>query len=174
MQICERTPTLNDLPGNTIGRASGFTETGVAKLKDFADFRVAVVFDTYPKKVKAKLMFLRQLIFDVASHTDGVGELEETLKWGQPSYLTSASKSGSLIRIDQIKSQAGKYAMYFHCQTTLVDTFKERYRDKFKFEGNRSIIFNAEDDVPVKELRHCISMALTYHRDKNGKRRATP
>lgn len=134
---------------------------------------VAAVFAAYPKDIKPKLMFLRQLIFDVASRTDGVGELEETLKWGQPSYLTTQSKSGSLVRIDQIKSQAGGYAMYFHCQTTLVDTFKELYRGVLKFEGNRSIIFSQRDKVPVEELRHCISMALTYHLNKKqGDRRA--
>jgi hypothetical protein len=124
--------------------------------------QVAAVFAAYPDKIKSKLMFLRGMIFDVAAKADGVGVLEETLKWGQPSYLTTQSKSGSLIRIDRIKSQTGKYAMYFHCQTTLVDTFKEMYRDKFKFEGNRCIIFSVDDMVPVDELRHCIYMALTY------------
>jgi hypothetical protein len=142
-------------------------------LSDFENSAVAAVFEAYPKALKTKLLFLRQLIFDVASQTAGVGELEETLKWGQPSYLTTESKSGSLIRIDQIKSQTGKYAMYFHCQTTLVDTFKEMYRGKFEFGGNRSIIFSVEDAVPVKELRHCISMALTYHLNKQSKQRAT-
>lgn len=139
------------------------TDVSNKKQKTFGNAEVAAVFDAYPKVVKTKLMFLRQLIFDVASETDGVGELEEALRWGQPSYLTTKSKSGSLIRIDQIKSQEGKYAMYFHCQTTLVDTFKEMFRDEFKFEGNRAILFDENDEVPVKELRHCISLALTYH-----------
>lgn len=134
---------------------------------------VAAVFDTYPKEIKSKLMFLRQLILDVASRTTGVGELEETLKWGQPSYLTTQTKSGSLIRIDQIKSQEGTYAMYFHCQTTLVDTFKEMYRSRFEFGGNRSIIFRVQDKVPVKELSHCVSMALTYHLNKRQSNRAS-
>jgi hypothetical protein len=40
------------------------------------------------------------------------------------------------------------------------------YPDKFAFEGNREITFNASDAVPVKELRHCISLALTYRKDK--------
>ena len=56
--------------------------------------------------------------------------------------------------------------MYFHCQTTLIDTFKEMFRDNFKFEGNRSIVFDETGEVPVKELSHCILLALTYHRDK--------
>jgi len=138
----------------------------MTKRKKIENPAVAMVFDTYPKGVKTKLLFLRQLIFEVASRTEGVGELEETLKWGQPSYLTTQSKSGSLIRIDQIKSQKGKYAMYFHCQTTLVDTFKEMFRDEFKFERNRSIVFDETDKVPVKELSRCISLALTYHLQK--------
>ncbi len=50
--------------------------------------------------------------------------------------------------------------MYFHCQTTLVDTFKEIYHTQFEFNGNRSIIFSVETPVPVDELSHCISMAL--------------
>ncbi len=138
----------------------------MANQKNIKNPEVAAVFNAYPKEIKLKLIFLRQLIFDVASRTDGVGALEEALKWGQPSYLTTQSKSGSLIRIDQIKSQEGKYAMYFHCQTTLVDSFKEMYRGLFVFEGNRSIIFSVNDKVPVKTLGHCISMALTYHLDK--------
>lgn len=61
----------------------------------------------------------------------------------------------------------------FIAKTTLVDTFREMYRDKFAFEGNRSIVFDADDKIPVDELRHCISMALTYHLDKkSGQRRA--
>jgi len=138
----------------------------MAKRKDIENSEVAAVFENYPKEIKTKLMLLRQLIFDVASRTDGVGELEETLKWGQPSYLTTQTKSGSLVRIDQVKSQEGKFAMFFHCQTTLVDTFKEMYRGQFEFGGNRSIVFSVKDRVPVDELSHCVSMALTYHLNK--------
>ena len=145
----------------------------MTKRKSIENPGVAAVFEAYPKEVKPKLMFLRQLIFDVASRTDGVGELEETLKWGQPSYLTAQTKSGSLVRIDQIKAQEGKYAMFFHCQTTLVDTFKEMYRGQFEFGGNRSIIFNTNDKVPVDELSQCISMALTYHLNKRQGNRIT-
>lgn len=138
----------------------------MAKHKDIQNPEVAALFESYPKEIKAKLLLLRRLIFDVASRTNGVGELEETLKWGQPSYLTTQTKSGSLVRIDQIKSQDGKYATFFHCQTTLVDSFKEMYRGQLEFSGNRSIIFDVKDRVPIDELSHCISMALTYHLNK--------
>lgn len=34
-----------------------------------------------------------------AASTDGGGPIEETLKWGDPAYVTSATKSGSTIRV---------------------------------------------------------------------------
>ena len=108
-------------------------------------------------------MKLRKLIFDVAHGTEGVGELEETLKWGQPSYLTKQSKSGSTIRLGREKKTEGDFAIYFKCQTTLVPTFKELFKNKFRYEGNRAILFNVKDKIPARELRRCIAMALTYH-----------
>jgi hypothetical protein len=127
---------------------------------------VGAVFKTYSMEVKERLLQLRQLIFDIASSTDGVGELEETLKWGQPSYLTLKSKSGSTIRIHHVKSIEGQYAIYFNCNTNLVSTFRHIYPDTFKFEGNRAIHFNVNDDMPQTELSFCISLALTYHLNK--------
>ncbi len=124
---------------------------------------VAEVFNQYPKHMREKLIFLRQLIIDTASETEEVGELEETLKWGEPSYLT---KTGSTIRINWKKPKPEQYAMYFHCKTKLIDTFKELYKDVFKFEGNRAIVFNEGDEIPINELKHCISISLTYHRRK--------
>src|SRR4029077_9640706 len=127
---------------------------------------VDAVFDAYPKSVRTKLVALRRLILDTAKATKGVGRLEETLKWGQPSYLTAETKSGSTIRIDQVKSTANQYAVYFHCQTDLVETFRELYPEKFRFGGNRSIILNAEDEISEPALRHCLALALTYHLHK--------
>jgi hypothetical protein len=133
--------------------------------------QVAAVFNNYPENIRKKLMFLRQLIFDTAAATEGVGELEETLKWGEPSYLTPKTKSGSTVRIDWKKSNEGQYAMYFKCTTNLVETFKEKYPTEFKYGGNRSIIFNEDDEISVKELSDCIALALTYHLRKKSRKR---
>jgi hypothetical protein len=140
----------------------------VAKKNPTAQLDPAVdaVFDAYPKPLKAKLLALRRLIFDTAKATKGVGALQETLKWGQPSYLTPETKSGSTIRIDQVKSTTGQYAVYFHCQTNLVETFRELYPKEFSYGGNRSILLNAQDEVPKTALRHCVALALTYHLTK--------
>lgn len=111
-------------------------------------------------------MTLRQLIFDTASGIDRVGKLEETLKWGEPSYVTSETKSGSTVRIDWKPRQPDAYAMYFICSTNLVSTFREIYSDQLVFEGNRSIVFNLDEEIQTDAVSHCVAMALTYHLDK--------
>jgi hypothetical protein len=138
----------------------------------FRNAEVAALFDQYSQSTRLKLLEVRQLIFEAASETAGVGALEETLKWGQPSYLTSTSRSGSTIRIDQVNALDGTYAIYFNCKTTLVDGFRQQYPYQFEYEGNRSIVFDARDDIPVESLKDCLTQALTYHLSKkSGKRR---
>jgi hypothetical protein len=129
----------------------------------FADPAVAAVFGAYPKPLQTRLLALRRLILDTAKVTKGVGALEETLKWGQSSYLTTATKSGSTVRIDRIKSATDRYAVFFHCQTDLVETFRQLYPTELNYGGNRSILLDAEDPMPEAALRHCVALALTYH-----------
>jgi Domain of unknown function (DU1801) len=135
-----------------------------------SDPAVDARFASYRKPVRTRLLALRRLIFDTARTTAGVGRIEETLKWGQPSYLTPDTGSGSTIRIDQVKSAGDQYAVYFHCQTDLVATFRELYPDEFRYGGNRCMLFNAADAVPEQPLRHCLALALTYHLDKRKRR----
>ena len=130
----------------------------------------AKVFRAYPPKLRGKLTALRGLILKTAAKTSGVGAIEETLKWGQPSYLTSETGSGSTIRIDRVKTSDERYAVYFHCQTDLVSTFRELYPKKFGYEGNRAIILDASKKPDEKALAHCIALALTYHARKTGKK----
>ena len=129
---------------------------------------IAAVFASYPGAIRGKLLDLRALIFDVAAHTAGVGVLDESLKWGEPAYITAASKSGSTIRIAWKKANPTQYAMYFNCQTTLVDSFKTMFPTAFKVEGNRALVFSEHDEVPVEALRICVAMALTYHSNKRA------
>jgi hypothetical protein len=133
----------------------------------FKNPEVAAVFAAYPQKIRTKLMFLRKLIFDTATQTESVGELEETLKWGEPSYLTTKPKTGSTIRINWKESLGEQYAIYFTCTSLLVPTFRKMYPTEFKYEGNRAIIFDLNEDIPIEKLRHCIKLALTYHLIKN-------
>ncbi|MDZ4726888.1 MAG: DUF1801 domain-containing protein [Leptospira sp.] len=132
------------------------------KLK-FQNPEVAEVFFKYQGTVREKLLELRALIFQIAEKHKEIGPLEETLKWGEPSYLTTQSKSGSTIRIHHVKNNPNEYAIFFNCKTTLVDSFKEKYEYKFKFGGNRAIYFDINKSLPNKELMDCIYLALTYN-----------
>ena len=134
------------------------------KLTPFQDSDVVVKFYSIPEEILKKLLFIRELIFEVAANTAGVGKLTETLKWGDPSYLTEESGSGSLVRVNRMpKGKEGDFAVYFHCGTRLVRTFRTQYPNTFKFEGKRAIIFNVDDEIPVEALRHCMQQALTYN-----------
>lgn len=119
-----------------------------------------------PPRCGPKLQALRRLVLETARKTRGVGRVEETLKWGQPSFVTPETRSGTTIRIDALKGEPGRYAMYFHCQTGLVSSFRQMYPKDFTFEGNRALIFEAKKAPQKKALAHCIALALTYHQRK--------
>lgn len=119
--------------------------------------------NNYPEKVQRKILKLRKLIIEAAMETEEITNLEETLKWGEPSYL---AKYGSTIRIDWKRNKPDQYAMYFKCTSKLVPTFKIVYDGVFNFEGDRAIIFRMKDKIPEAELKKCIKAGLTYHRVK--------
>ncbi len=125
---------------------------------------VAGAFEALSDDALPRLLSIRDLIFKVAADTDGVGEIVETLKWGQPSYLTVRPKSGSTVRLGVSKD--GRPALFCHCQTTLVREYRDLYDADFDFEGNRAVILKDGPSLPVAELEHCLALALTYHRRK--------
>lgn len=125
---------------------------------------VASRIDACPEFMRKKLLFLRRLIIETAAETDKVGAVSESLKWGEPSYST---RTGTTIRIAWKDTRPRHYAMYFHCRTSLVDTFRELHGSKFNFEGNRAIVFKDDEEIPIAELKQCISLALTYRLVKN-------
>lgn len=128
-----------------------------------SDPKVKKVFDNHPRSVRMQLLSLRQLVLNTAPKIDGLEKLEETLKWGEPSYLT---KHGSTVRMDWKEQNPEQYAIYFKCISHFVETFKTVYNDKFRFEGKRAIIFQLNNRIPETELMHCITLALTYHKIK--------
>ena len=132
------------------------------------DSSVSPAFDAAPTSLRPGMLSLRRLIFETAATIDGVGPLTETLKWGEPAYLTEATKSGSTIRIGWKKAEPTRYALYFNCNTSLVETFRAQFEDTLTFEGNRAIVFDPTDELPNDALAACIASALTYHRNKKA------
>jgi hypothetical protein len=124
---------------------------------------VRAVFDALSHDQRDALLSLRRMILEAAEEAE-VGELVETLKWGDPAYLPAKARVGTTVRINAVKGSTDRYAMYVHCQTTLMDQYRLLYPEAFAFEGQRALIFSTSEPVPEAELRHCIALALTYHR----------
>lgn len=134
---------------------------------------VQAAFAKMPKKQRESLLVLRQLIFVTAKETPAVGSLLETLKWGQPAYLTEQTKSGSTIRLGLFGED--QVAIFFHCGTTLVEGFREVFGDILAFSKNRAIVLSPDHPLPEDHLRYCIHTALTYHISKRCfKRQSSP
>jgi hypothetical protein len=119
---------------------------------------------SYPDFVRGKMQFLRELVLETAIEIPEITNLEETLKWGEPSFLT---RTGSTLRMDWKKKAPEQYQMYFKCTSRLVETFKLVFGDLFTYEKNRAIIFQLEQEIPVLELKKCIKATLIYHKVKN-------
>ncbi len=127
----------------------------------FQDPQVAAAFAAFPDAERADLLLLRDLIFDVAARTPGVGRIKETLKWGQPAYLTPESKSGTSLRLGMPKT--GGFALYVHCQTSLIPNFCALSPGELAYEGNRAIRFETGTDTSDTPITLLIANALTYH-----------
>jgi Domain of unknown function (DU1801) len=116
-------------------------------------------FSSYPLAAQKQLEEVRRLILAVAEE-NALGVVEETLKWGEASYLV---KGGSAIRIDWKPKDPDVIKVYFHCQTSLIETFREIYRQEFDYEGNRAIVLPLTSAVASGPLKHCLQLALKYH-----------
>ncbi|WP_426238529.1 DUF1801 domain-containing protein [Pararhizobium sp. DWP1-1-3] len=134
---------------------------------------VAEALGRYPEPIRLRLLQIRDLILAVAAETQGVGQLTETLKWGEPAYLTEASRSGTTLRLGVSKSASDHCAVFVSCQTTLIATFRAHFAHDFAFEGQRALLVPATGPLPREPLALCLRAALTYHRQK-AKRKIQP
>lgn len=129
------------------------------------DTAVAEVLAGKPPPARKALMRLREMIYGTAATTDGVGALEEALKWGQASYLTPETGSGTTVRIDTVRNDPSRVAIFVNCQTDLLSRYRDLY-PKLDFDGERAVRFPVDRALPEDEIRHMVALALTYHRRK--------
>ncbi|ROR26918.1 uncharacterized protein DUF1801 [Vibrio crassostreae] len=127
------------------------------------DRALKIHFDEYPDDVRSRLEELRLLILELCSDLD-LGDVEESLKWGEPSYSV---KTGSPIRIDWKLKSPNNYYLFFNCQTKLIDTFRELHDGTLAFQGNRAIILNLTEPLPKAPIKQCLELALTYQQRKH-------
>ena len=136
-------------------------ETSISPLPE----NVSAVVAAYPKEAQKTFHRLRELLLEEAKKDDRIGEIEETLKWGEPAFLTSQTKSGSTVRIAWSSKSPQQMGIYFNCKASLVDTFRTIFPE-LSYQGNRAIILDLNSVLPEPVLAECLTIAMTYHRHK--------
>ena len=133
---------------------------------------VARVFDGYPEPMRKKMMRLRQLVLDTASETEGVDAPEETLKWGEPSYLT---KDGSTIRMDWKARVPDQYAIVLQLQHVVGCHIQSGLRRCVHIRGQQSHRVRRNRRVPGRrtETLHLARSDISSRETSTVARRLT-
>ena len=129
----------------------------------FATPAVTAAFEAFPPAQRATLLALRDIVLETAASHPAIGDLEESLKWGEPAYRPIRARTGTTVRLGVSPKSPGACAIFVNCKTSLLATYRDLYPEVFGFEGDRALLVLADGALPVEALSHCISLALTYH-----------
>lgn len=121
-------------------------------------------------KMFDKFMELRNWIYELSESNETIGEIEECLKWGEPSFLTPKTKSGSTIRIAKVDDF--EFALYFNCKSTIAKEISIEFPE-LKCDGKRALYLPVGKKLPKSKLIHCLKKALLYHKRNTEISRAT-
>lgn len=130
--------------------------------------KVAAAFAKFPSAAHDPAMDIRAMLLAVAGESAEIGPISETLKWGEPAYLTEATGSGTTIRLAWKEKRPDRIGIYVHCQTNIIETLREMLPSETEFEGNRAMLLDIAKPLPVDAVRIALRMALTYHASKRG------
>lgn len=125
--------------------------------------QVRKAYDRFDALVAKRLLEIRLLILELAEQDDQIGKITETLKWGEPSYLTEQSKSGTTIRLSKVKDEANYCGIYVHCQTRLISEFRDSFADVLEFSGNRAVLIDVSKPLKETPVKMFLQKALNYH-----------
>lgn len=127
---------------------------------------VLPAYQLFPPEHRNTLLEIRELIFETASTDPRIGVLLEELRWGEPAYITANKKTGSTIRLG-IEKASGLPALFFICNTSLVEDFRNQFGELLTYSKNRVVLIDRSDSQHKSALGMCIASALTYHLRKN-------
>lgn len=127
------------------------------------DDEVAAAFAAFASPQRQTLLDLRRIILDTAATNPLIGPIDESLKWGEPAYRPVRNRVGTTLRLGVSPKSPQACAIFVHCKTSLMATFRDLYPDDFAFEGERALVLPAGSPIPVEAVSHCVSLTLTYH-----------
>lgn len=109
-------------------------------------------------------MEIRTWIYELSEAEERIGFIEECLKWGEPSFLTPKTKSGSTIRIGKVNDL--EFALYFNCKTTIAKEIEMEFPE-LNCDGKRALYLPVSKKLPKTKLIVCLKKALLYHKRKS-------
>lgn len=117
----------------------------------------------WPPTARAQFQQMRALIVD-AAHAADVGEVEESLKWGQPAWRPKRARTGSTLRLHWDAKTPQTIALFVDCKTTLGAEMFAAYPYDFKYESNRAMRLHLGAPLPQQAIAHLAQRTFTYHR----------
>ena len=121
----------------------------------------------WPDAAKARLWECRALFHQIADQAD-VGRLDETLKWGQPSWRPVKTRTGSTLRAGWHIDHPDVLSLFVDCKTDLAVRMRDNYPQLPMNDGRRQIGLRLDAPLPRQAILHLAEMTFTYHRAKRA------
>ncbi|MHC8494472.1 DUF1801 domain-containing protein [Thalassospira sp. SM2505] len=122
---------------------------------------------TCPAPARQILTQIRNWVHSLAAGMDGVGPLDESLKWGEPAWRPK-SGAGTTIRADWKAKTPDQVMIFFDCKTDLIDRTRSLLSSELTCEGNRAIILPLDRPLPEDAIKTALGWALRYHLDRKA------
>ncbi|MEM1037860.1 MAG: hypothetical protein AAGI12_00145 [Pseudomonadota bacterium] len=132
------------------------------------DAAVQKAFAALPPSASKILLQVRERILAQSTANATIGPVTETLKWGQPSYLTEKTQAGSTLRLSTTKEDQ-KPAIFVHCQSGLADEIRDLYGDTLSVPDQRHVVLPHMMEDHAQTIDHVIALVLTHHARKRSK-----
>ena len=121
-------------------------------------------YNAFPVDVKEKIFRLRDWLIDVSESLEDVTRIEESLKWGEPSYR---SNIGSTIRFYWSEKRPEIIGMYCQCTSLLIPSIKNTFGNAFLYDGNRGVLLDKNGLWDEEKIKQIMIAALRYHKVKH-------
>tara|TARA_R110002094_G_scaffold23868_14_gene36157 strand:- start:1518 stop:1952 length:435 start_codon:yes stop_codon:yes gene_type:complete len=119
----------------------------------------------WSEPAQQKLWHCRAMFHEIAEKA-GVGALDETLKWGQPSWRPTKPRTGSTLRMDWNPKFPDRLSLFVDCKTDLAARMQTLYPDLPENDGQRHLAIDLYAPLPEQAITHLADMTFTYHRTK--------
>ena len=107
----------------------------------------------------------REMFHTIAAQA-GIGTLDETLKWGQPSWRPIKPRTGATLRMDWDADSPDRLSFYVDCKTDLAARMRDIYPDLPLNDGQRHLAIDIRAPLPEQAVSHLAEMTFSYHRAK--------